>query len=353
MLACTQGWQRCKDSFEKCSLGRASPRCILATLMRASIAIAAHNEGPRLWKTVRSCLETLEDLDAEVVVVDDASVDDSVVQLARTCPTARIVRHDRRWGISASKDHAARSSLGRTIIFLDGHCKPEPGALCRLIESVEAHEGQAVVTPCVPRLDCEAWKPSFSELGFGFRFELERFDCEWVGLQALKPRGGLFETPAFVGCCVAMSRALYDDVLGFDRYMVQWGQEDLDFSLKTWLMGYSILNDPRSIISHRFRDDFDNYSVAEESTVVNTLRAARKNFTDAVWEEWLPKYRGRRFSRSAAEWEAGWRIFEELRPSLEEERSQLLERRKHDEHWYAEKFGLPWPVREASAGSRR
>ena len=39
--------------------------------MRLSLIIAAHNEGPALWKTVASCVETCAGLDYEIVVADD------------------------------------------------------------------------------------------------------------------------------------------------------------------------------------------------------------------------------------------------------------------------------------------
>ena len=41
--------------------------------MRASLVIAAHNEGESLAKTIGSCIETCAGLDCEIVVADDAS----------------------------------------------------------------------------------------------------------------------------------------------------------------------------------------------------------------------------------------------------------------------------------------
>ena len=41
------------------------------TLVRASIIIAAHNEGKSLWKTIRSCVESIGKLDYEIVIADD------------------------------------------------------------------------------------------------------------------------------------------------------------------------------------------------------------------------------------------------------------------------------------------
>ena len=46
--------------------------------MRASLVIAAHNEGERLWKTIRSCVTACAGFEREIIIADDASDDDSV-----------------------------------------------------------------------------------------------------------------------------------------------------------------------------------------------------------------------------------------------------------------------------------
>ncbi len=41
--------------------------------MRFSLIVAAHNEGPSLWKTIHSWREAAAGMPHEVVLVDDAS----------------------------------------------------------------------------------------------------------------------------------------------------------------------------------------------------------------------------------------------------------------------------------------
>ena len=69
--------------------------------MRASLVIASHNEGPLLCQTVQSCLETLDGLDCEIVVADDASADGSVEQLRDRYPEVRVVGSPERRGVSS------------------------------------------------------------------------------------------------------------------------------------------------------------------------------------------------------------------------------------------------------------
>ena len=121
---------------------------------------------------------------------------------------------------------------------------------------------------------------------------------------------------------------------------LEWGVEDIDFSLRVWLLGYSILHDPAPVIGHRFRTSFDNYSVASESVTANQIRMARKNFGDVTWSEWLDRARDR---IGAADWEKSWSLYLTREASVEAEREAVCAHRREDEFWYAERFGLEWP----------
>jgi GT2 family glycosyltransferase len=308
--------------------------------MRASVVIAAHNEGDRLYKTVESILSTAPVADFEVVVVDDASADHSAQELTRRFPETRILRNSERQGASPSKDFGARNSRGELLVFLDAHTKPEVGALEQLAADVERLEGYALVTPAVPALDTEKWENKMQQIGHGYRMTLEKLECGWIGLEEMVRRDEFYESPALIGCAVAMKRSTYEDLKGFDIHMFEWGVEDIDFGLKAWLMGGAILHDPQALVGHRFRATFDNFSVSTENVLANQLRMARKNFTEAVWEEWVALCRAR---LPEALWTRTWDLFSRRRDSAEQEREYLMARRQRDERWYAERFQLPWP----------
>lgn len=319
--------------------------------MRGSLIIASHNESDRLWQTVASCVETSTGLDCEIIVADDASWDGSVEETLKRFPQVRVFRHDERKGASPTKDTGARQARGEILVFLDGHTKPEPGAIQRLIEDVECLHGDAIVTPTVVGLCVTRWKPLLQQIGHGYSLELERLGCDWMPLSAMQEhrvQGRLFyESPALIGCAFAVHRELYDDLRGFDSHMFCWGVEDLDFGLKCWLMGHQILHDPEAVIAHRFQQQFDNFAVPIERLLVNQLRLARKNFTDSVWNDWLAHCCDRNSGTLAGHpeglWARVWQLFSDHRASAEQERAHLLAHRVRDEFWYAERFGLPWP----------
>ena len=307
---------------------------------RAGIILAGYNEGENLLKTVESCLETTEGVDCEIVIANDASTDGSVEAVLRRHPDVRVVSHRTRRGTSATKDLGGRRSRGEVLLFIDAHCKPEPSAVEILINDVEESGGDAIFTPRVPALDCERWENSPTQIGHGYSMRLDVFECSWIGLEAMQRRGRYYECPALIGCCVAMSRRLYEKLWGFDRHMIDWGVEDIDAGLKAWLMGHPILHDPYASIGHRFRMTFDTFSVTSEGVLVNQLRMARKNFTESTWNRWVEVTRG---SQPPELWSKTWTLFCRGQRSLERERAYLQAHRVRDEIWYARRFGLDWP----------
>ncbi|MBN1444063.1 MAG: glycosyltransferase [Planctomycetes bacterium] len=308
--------------------------------MRASVVIAAHNEGDLLWKTVRSTVETARGLDCEILVADDASTDGCVREARRRYAELRVVGFSRRRGCSAAKDLGARRARGRVIVFMDGHCKPEPYSIHQLISDVEALQGKAILTPTVPSLDVNRWRCSDRRVGHGYLMSLATFSARWIPLERMRRVGPFFEVPALVGCCLAMSKELYGKLRGFDRHMIEWGVEDVDMGIKAWLLGHAVLHDPSPIIGHRFISASTSFTVHAESVVANEIRTARKNFTEPVWNEWLRRAE-RRHSKTT--WAAAWALYQGQSRSADEERRYLMSERVHDEAWYARRFGLRWP----------
>jgi hypothetical protein len=131
---------------------------------------------------------------------------------------------------------------------------------------VELTDGSAVVTPAIANLCHRTWRNLASSPGHGYFLELDTFKSGWLDLDKLRKvdRAGrtYYESPALIGCAFAVARELYDCLWGFDVAMRLWGVEDLDFSLKCWLMGHAILHDPEAVIGHRFQDSFSSYRVS-------------------------------------------------------------------------------------------
>jgi Glycosyl transferase family 2 len=97
-----------------------------------SVLITAYNRAGEIERCVGSAsAQTFEDL--EIVVVDDASTDDTVGVLERLAePRLRIVRHDRNRGTSPARATAVDHAQGEWLVMLDSDDELVTDALARL-----------------------------------------------------------------------------------------------------------------------------------------------------------------------------------------------------------------------------
>jgi len=320
--------------------------------MRLSIVVAAHDEGDVLFQTLRSIYETASGLEFEVIVGDDGSTDGSMKLAQSQFPRARVVSLSSRSGPATAKNAGAREADGDTLLFLDAHTKPERGAIRKLLEQVEALDGQAIVSPATPILDVKQWRNSRQQMGQGYTIDLQTLTCAWTPISELRrsPQGHseLYESPALIGCAFALSQQLYELLWGQDTGMLTCGVEGVDLGMKSWLLGYPVLLDPCAVVGHRFPTAKSTASANTVQMLADQLRMARKTFTETVWNKWVQMARPR-FQQSSPDipegiWTRAWLLFEQGRAGVEEERAYLHGRRIRDEFWFAEYFELHWPA---------
>jgi len=95
-----------------------------------SVIIPAYNSS----RTLRACLEAVyrqRHPVTEVIVVDDASTDDTRA-IAAEFP-CRLLVADRNAGPAASRNRGIRASHGELLFFVDSDCAPEPDALANAV----------------------------------------------------------------------------------------------------------------------------------------------------------------------------------------------------------------------------
>lgn len=84
-----------------------------------SVVIPTYNRADLIRRSVDSALRQTH-AEVEVIVVDDASTDDTRAVLAgMTDPRLRVVRHDHNEGQSRARNRGVREAKGRYVAFLD------------------------------------------------------------------------------------------------------------------------------------------------------------------------------------------------------------------------------------------
>ena len=108
--------------------------------MSLSIVIPAKNEAATIGTVVTTARESFPD--AEIIVVDDGSTDDTV-DVARGAG-AIIVQHPESLGNGAAVKTGARTATGDIIALMDGDGQHDPTELAPLLEKLDQGYHMAV-----------------------------------------------------------------------------------------------------------------------------------------------------------------------------------------------------------------
>lgn len=102
-----------------------------------SVVITTYNRSRIVRRCLESCLRQTMD-DFEVIVVDDASTDDTAGSLAKyDDPRLRVLVHDSNRGINPARHTGAENARGEWVVVLDSDWELFPQSLTRLREIID------------------------------------------------------------------------------------------------------------------------------------------------------------------------------------------------------------------------
>lgn len=103
--------------------------------MLLSIIIPMYNCAPAIVR----CLESIDDIDAEVIVVDDGSQDESaemVLEYSNSHPNVLIVKKE-NGGVSSARNVGIEIATGKYIMFVDADDTISPGGINVVLDLAE------------------------------------------------------------------------------------------------------------------------------------------------------------------------------------------------------------------------
>lgn len=222
-----------------------------------SVLIVSYNSRHLLDTLLDGLARELAPLQAEVVLVDNASHDGSADHVAARHPWVRLVRSEHNLGFAAGNNLAARHAQGRVLLMLNPDALPEPGAIARGLVRLQR---DARVGMAGGRLIDEAGVTQPSGRLFP---NLAREFIVLSGLAARFPRSRLWGAmdrswadpaqPAQVdwvpGAFALMSHVLFDRLGGFDeRFFLYY--EEVDLCRRVQAAGYRVMLWPDLRVQH-------------------------------------------------------------------------------------------------------
>jgi len=182
----------------------------------------------------------------ELIVIDNASADDTVARVRDLAPFARVVRSDDNLGFAAGANRGAREAGGDVLLFLNPDATPAPG----FVEAIRDRPGAwtawmgLVTADGGTRVNTSGGVVHFTGIAWAGE----------TGRPASAARATPYETAFASGACLAVPRVEWERLGGFadDFFMYQ---EDVDLSLRVRLAGGRLGVLPAAVVDHDYAFD--------------------------------------------------------------------------------------------------
>lgn len=220
----------------------------------------------------------------EIVVVDNASGDDSLEVLRAITPAVTIVESKENLGFAGGCNLGVRHSSGEYIGFLNNDAKPDPAWVRAAVDRFEGSARVGAVASRVLDWDGELVDyigSAMTWFGMGYK----PFTAQTVPSKYESPSRVLFGT----GSAMFVRRTVFDELGGFDeRYFMFF--EDVDFGWRLNLRGHVFAYEPRSLAFHKHHASMASFGQFKEQYLLerNALFTLYKNLGSTALAEALP-----------------------------------------------------------------
>lgn len=255
--------------------------------VRASVADKSDVDSPRVSIVIlcynkveltQACLESLSATDPqipfEVIVIDNASQDETPEFLAMLEGDVRVERMEENLGFVRGCNHGASLARGEFVLFLNNDTVLQPGWLEPLVAVMDEDPRCGAVSPMLIYPDGRVNDAGGLVFADG--------ECWRYGMG-----DGAVDNPKLnsrravdyaMGACLLVRKSLWDLIGGFDERYAPAYYEDVDLSFAIRAQGYRVFYEPASRVVHveGGTGGTDVTSGAKQYQVINRGKFAEK-----------------------------------------------------------------------------
>ena len=205
--------------------------------MELSVVILNYNVQYFLEQCILSVQRAIGNLDAEIIVVDNASSDDSCAMVTRKFPQITLIQNKENVGFSKANNQAVAIAKGKYVCILNPDTAVAEDTFLKCLQKAEKltnlgamgiHllDGTGHFLPESKRNLPTPFVSLKKVLGFTKKYYANHISDKEEG-----------EVQVLVGAFMLLERSIYKDVGGFDEDYFMYG-EDIDLSYKIEKAGY-------------------------------------------------------------------------------------------------------------------
>jgi GT2 family glycosyltransferase len=243
--------------------------------IKTSIVIPVFNKAEFTFQCLRSLIREIDFDDTEVIVVNNASTDETRELLSHLTGFVRVIHNETNRGFVDACNQGAARARGRFLVFLNNDTFVLPGWLDALVETIEANERVGAVGSMFLYPDGRIQEAGAILWSNGEAFH---YGC------GRSPEDRRFAFAREVDYCSGASllvrKDLFDRLGGFDRRYAPAYYEDGDLCMGVRSLGFEVVYQPASRLVHY-----------EGATAGTDTRSGFKRFQVVNREKFYGKWR--------------------------------------------------------------
>jgi GT2 family glycosyltransferase len=227
-------------------LGQVKPaRTPASVLLRTSIIIPVFNKAEFTLQCLRTLLTEIDSTETEIIVVDNASTDDTPQVLAHFENVVSVIRNDENCGFVDACNQGARAACGDNLLFLNNDTVVLPGWLDHLVDTIEADPttgavGSMLLYPngTIQEAGAIVWQDGTADhYGWGASPDDRRFNFAR-------------EVDYCSAASLLIRKEIFERLGAFDQRFAPAYYEDVDLCFGVRSLGYKVVYQPLSRLVH-------------------------------------------------------------------------------------------------------
>ncbi|MGI9106430.1 MAG: glycosyltransferase [Pyrinomonadaceae bacterium] len=210
-----------------------------------SIIIPVFNKVEYTFQCLRSLLREVDFDHTEVIIVNNASTDETAQLLAHFRGLVTVIDNEDNRGFVDACNQGAAAARGAHLVFLNNDTVVLPGWLQHLTETIEGDSAIGAVGSMFLYPD-----GSIQEAGAGVWRNGEAFHYGWGASPDDRRFNFAREVDYCSGASLLVRRDLFDQLGGFDLRYAPAYYEDVDICFGVRSLGYKVVYQPMSRIIH-------------------------------------------------------------------------------------------------------
>lgn len=216
-----------------------------------SIVIVNWNTRSLLKDCLDSIYKNTKNISFEIIVVDNASIDDSVEMINQNFKDVILIKNDKNLGFAKANNIAFNYVNARYVILLNSDTLVLPNSFENVIEYMDLNDNVGIVTPKILNNDgtiqhpCYIMKPSWkTEIYYNFMIDrlVKNFDT-------IPADNTIRDVVHATGAALFIRKKTLDKIGYLDEKMI-FTLEDADICIRSIMAGWKNVYFPNSEIIH-------------------------------------------------------------------------------------------------------